>query len=125
MRLALKAQSNCRATAETVAFIRNPRTVFANQANISNGPQQVNDAILARNQVAGVEKPNSKPKELLEANDHRVVGGSQDAAGRWQSRGGIRGDNRQVLKAPKVSHIHRAMLGRVDIANNGGRFANG
>ncbi|WP_382155500.1 hypothetical protein [Hydrogenophaga sp. ANAO-22] len=43
MRLALKAQSQCRNTLETLANIKNPPVVFARQANISNGPQQVNN----------------------------------------------------------------------------------
>ena len=42
-RLAFKAQSQCRATAETLAVFKNPPTVFARQANIANGPQQVNN----------------------------------------------------------------------------------
>lgn len=43
MRLALKAQSQCRATLETLANIKNPPIVFAKQANIAAGPQQVNN----------------------------------------------------------------------------------
>lgn len=43
LRLALKAQGQCRATLETLAAIKNPPVVFARQANISNGPQQVNN----------------------------------------------------------------------------------
>jgi hypothetical protein len=43
MRLALKAQSQCRNTLETLANIKSPPVVFARQANISNGPQQVNN----------------------------------------------------------------------------------
>ena len=42
LRLALKAQGQCRATLETLAAIKNP-PVFARQANIANGPQQVNN----------------------------------------------------------------------------------
>ena len=46
MRLALKAQSQCRATHETLAQIKNPPGVaFVKQANIANGPQQVNNGI--------------------------------------------------------------------------------
>jgi hypothetical protein len=41
MRLALKAQGQCRATLETLAAIKNPPTVFARQANIAQGLQQV------------------------------------------------------------------------------------
>lgn len=43
MRMALKAQGQCRATLETLAAIKNPPVVFARQANISHGPQQVNN----------------------------------------------------------------------------------
>ena len=43
MRLALKAQGQCRATLETLAAIKNPPVVFARQANIRHGPQQVNN----------------------------------------------------------------------------------
>lgn len=40
MRLALKAQAQCRATLETLAAIKNPPVVFARQANINHGGQQ-------------------------------------------------------------------------------------
>jgi len=44
LRLALKAQSQARTTVETLAEIKNPRAVaFVRQANIANGPQQVNN----------------------------------------------------------------------------------
>ncbi len=43
MRLALKAQSQSRATVETLAAMKNPPVVFARQANIAHGPQQVNN----------------------------------------------------------------------------------
>ena len=47
MRLALKAQSQSRATVETLAAIKNPPVVFARQANINNGgQQQVNNGAL-------------------------------------------------------------------------------
>lgn len=46
MRLALKAQSQCRTTLETLAEIKNPRPVaFVRQANIAHGPQQVNNGM--------------------------------------------------------------------------------
>ena len=65
LRLALKAQSQCRATLETLAAIKNPPVVFAKQANISNGHQQVNNGIPPTH--AG--KNNFSPNELLEAHD--------------------------------------------------------
>ncbi len=45
MRMALRAQSQCRATLETLATINNPPIVYAKQANVTTGPQQVNNAI--------------------------------------------------------------------------------
>lgn len=40
LRMALKAQNQCRMTLETLATIKNPPVVFARQANINNGGQQ-------------------------------------------------------------------------------------
>lgn len=46
--LALKAQAQCRATLEALAEIKNPRPVLiAKQANVANGPQQVNNGVNA------------------------------------------------------------------------------
>lgn len=42
MRMGMKAQSQCRATLQALAEIKNP-PVFAKQANIAHGPQQVNN----------------------------------------------------------------------------------
>ena len=44
-RLAFKAQSQCARTLEALAKIKNPPIVYAKQANIANGPQQVNNSI--------------------------------------------------------------------------------
>lgn len=43
LRLALKAQAQCARTIEVLAAIKNPPVIFAKQANIANGPQQVNN----------------------------------------------------------------------------------
>jgi len=46
LRLALKAQSQCRATLETLAAVKNPQPVaFVRQANIAAGPQQINNSM--------------------------------------------------------------------------------
>ena len=61
MKLALRAQSQCRATLETLAVTKNPPVVVAKQANIANGPQQINN---------GVETPRTenekRQNQLLE-----------------------------------------------------------
>ena len=43
LRLAFKAQSQCRATLESLGALKNPPVVYARQANIAHGPQQVNN----------------------------------------------------------------------------------
>lgn len=43
LRMALRAQSQCRATLETLAAIKNPPIVYARQANVTTGPQQINN----------------------------------------------------------------------------------
>ena len=55
IRLALKAQSQCRATVESLAVIQQGPAIFARQANIANGPQQVNNA--APDQLITTLKP--------------------------------------------------------------------
>lgn len=52
MRLALKAQSQCARTIEVLAAIKNPPVVFAKQANISHGHQQVNNSNSLTNTLA-------------------------------------------------------------------------
>ena len=78
MRLALKAQSQCRATVETLGNLRNPPMVIARQANISHGPQQVNNGPFPR--AEGIE---STPNELLEqTNGERLdTGAASEAIG--------------------------------------------
>lgn len=53
MRLALKAQSQCRATLETLATIKAGPAIFSRQANIAHGPQQVNNGTLAKSERTG------------------------------------------------------------------------
>lgn len=69
LRLGLKAQAQCRATIETMAAIKNPPVVIAKQANIANGPQQVNNASSTRGPApTRAGNPESMPNGLLEAN---------------------------------------------------------
>lgn len=63
MRMALRAQSQCRSTLETLATIKNPPVVFAKQANISHGPQQVNNGTASPSHA---EKTINQQNELLE-----------------------------------------------------------
>ena len=57
MRLALRAQSQCRSTLEALSDIKNPPVVYARQANIAHGHQQVNNVVreieTQQNQLSG------------------------------------------------------------------------
>ena len=87
LRMALKAQNQCRMTLETLATIKNPPVVFARQANISNGPQQVNNGGSAPVRAdAHVPAPAGnrtiEQTELLEASfGQRLDTGAAGAAG--------------------------------------------
>ena len=77
MRLALKAQSQARATAETLALMKNPMP-YIRQANIAHGPQQVNNGT-----PTSAGKNQSPPNELLEHQHGNTLDiGAQAAAGR-------------------------------------------
>lgn len=65
MRLSLKAQSQCTRTAEVLAAIKNPPLLYAKQANIAHGHQQVNNSVSPH---AGKTK-NSQNELLSEANN--------------------------------------------------------
>jgi hypothetical protein len=60
LRLALKAQSQCRATLETLAAIKNPPVIYARQANVTTGPQQVNNGMVAPSRGREIESQQSK-----------------------------------------------------------------
>lgn len=67
IKVAMKAQAQCRATLETLAAIKNPPVVYARQANIAHGPQQVNNAANTRGRAPARGKKNQNaPNGLLE-----------------------------------------------------------
>lgn len=86
LKLALKAQAQCRATLETLVEVKRPRHVaFVKQANISNGPQQVNNGESFRNNNARAEENQSQQSKLLEDREHgctNLDAGATAAAGR-------------------------------------------
>lgn len=65
LKLALRAQNQCRMTLETLAAIKNPPVVFAKQANIAHGHQQVNNG--EGIPVARAGESGKPQTELLEA----------------------------------------------------------
>jgi hypothetical protein len=87
MRLALRAQGQCRATLETLATIKNP-PVFAKQANIAAGSQQVNNVGQVVNGTPARVRINEVAQtKLLEESIYgeRVDGVEASAAGEGDS----------------------------------------
>lgn len=81
LRLGMKAQTQCRATLETLSTIKNPPVVIARQANVTSGPQQVNNGVAREIET----KPNklleqSNGKWLDEGAASRASGGDQAMA---------------------------------------------
>jgi len=81
MKLAMRAQSQCRSTWEAIAEIKNPRQVaFVKQANMGHNVQ-VNNGSPSTLSPSRAEKPEITPNKVLEANDgERLDTGAQSAA---------------------------------------------
>ena len=82
LRMALKAQNQCRMTLETLATIKNPPAVFARQANIAHGPQQVNNGMMPAGEPrAGAGETEKPQNKVLEGqNGERLDLGAPGAA---------------------------------------------
>jgi hypothetical protein len=90
MRMALRAQSQCRTTLEALAAIKNPPVVYARQANVTTGPQQVNNGVLAPR----AREADSTTNELLEAThgerlDARATGAASGSGQKVETMGAI------------------------------------
>jgi len=91
IRMALKAQSQCRMTLETLATIKNPPVLFAKQANVTTGPQQINNGIM---EASRPRENEITPNKLLEANngerlDTRAQGAASGANSDLEAVGAI------------------------------------
>jgi hypothetical protein len=84
MRLALRAQNQSRATLESLSAVKNPPVVYAKQANIAHGPQQVNNSPSPATRRGENEKT---PNRLLETgNEQPLDTGTKDTAGAGHSQ---------------------------------------
>jgi O6-methylguanine-DNA--protein-cysteine methyltransferase len=67
LKLALRAQSQCRATWDTLATVKNPPMVgYVKQANIAQGPQQVNNAVAPAHAGPSALENETLQNELFE-----------------------------------------------------------
>ena len=68
--MALKAQNQCRLTLETLSAIKNPPVIYAKQANIANGPQQVNNGVATASHAG---ETGIQPNKQLETTNERPL----------------------------------------------------
>ncbi len=103
MRLALKAQSQCRTTLETLAEIKNPKAVaFVKQANIGENVQ-VNNASAANVSHERARENKKPPNELLELqHGARLDFGTPRTAVGADPHMGDRGKNRRARERQRV-----------------------
>jgi hypothetical protein len=105
LRLALKAQSQCRATLETLVAIKNPTPVaFVKQANIANGPQQVNNGAVSETVRAGARARD------IECTQTKLSGTANE----------LRPDTRTSALAG-AANPQVATVGKIDGAEDAGR----
>lgn len=83
LRLAFKAQAQCRSTLETLAEIKSPRhAIFVRQQNIANQQQVNNDVAAGTRTAAHGKSSNQSNNELLEAqHGERMDARAQGKAG--------------------------------------------
>ena len=77
MKLAFRAQNQCRMTLETLSNVKNPPVVYARQANITSGPQQVNNGL-----THATEKNITQNGLLEDSHVKRLDGRTQGKTGR-------------------------------------------
>ena len=82
LKLALRAQSQCRATWEALSIIKNPPVMgYVRQANIANGPQQVNNGV-PDDKPRAQENQNSQNELLEQKNGERMDIGTTGKTGK-------------------------------------------
>lgn len=84
LKLALRAQSQCRATWEALAAIKNPPMMgYVRQANIAHGHQQVNNGINPSKKTSRARENENLQNKLLEENHgERLDTGTTGTTGR-------------------------------------------
>ena len=73
LKLALKAQSQCRATLETLANIKNPPIVFAKQANIAHHQQINNQQVNHTAQSEQTSEPVQQAQSAIEQQPKQAI----------------------------------------------------
>ena len=83
LKLALRAQSQCRTSIEALAEVKNPPMVFAKQYNLAGGHQQINNGTREQDAPARAGGNEMSRAELLETDHEQRV---DPRAGRVRQR---------------------------------------
>lgn len=73
MRLALRAQNQCRATLETLGAIKNPPIIYAKQVNQTTGPQQINNGSNGAGAGTQVRESEIEQSQQSGGNGHELL----------------------------------------------------
>jgi hypothetical protein len=104
MTLALKAQAQSRATISALVDLKYPRqATFVRQANIANGPQQVNNG--------SIEQTDSHAKQLQTEQNKLLEGGYDTSTQRMDTRAAQTAE-RSYQAVEAVATVHRAQKPR-------------
>jgi hypothetical protein len=83
LKLALRAQSQCRSTLETLATVKNPPVMgYVRQANIAHGPQQVNNAPATTDGCPPPGEKSESAKQTIGGEGWRTAGPRNGVHGR-------------------------------------------
>jgi hypothetical protein len=103
MRLALKAQSQCRSTIEAIAEMKNPKPIaFVKQANIAAGNQQVNNGADFTIRAGARAQENEIPQnKLLTDTQYETldIGGTRATSGTNPAMEAVEAINRAADKS--------------------------
>jgi hypothetical protein len=108
MRMGMKAQSQCRATLQALADLKNP-PVFAKQANIANGPQQVNNGVMSG--PKGDQAPVAPARGEVGNRQTRLLEGAQHG-GKVLDAGAASATKRSNPEMEAMGAIHRPKISR-------------
>lgn len=128
LRLAMKAQSQCRATLETLAEIKNPLAgAYVRQANVAQGHQQVNNAPPLAEGSQARENETTLNKLLEATHGERMdTGTAQKTIPAYPPVAAMDAINRPKVKGGKRGSGAKRIQGRnADNVAQGGKSAKG
>ena len=111
LRYGMKAQAQCRATLETLATMKNPPAVYARQANVTTGPQQINNgAVVAAAPGRDTDElhPNGGAPALASPADPAMATlGARDRPAHGARQGDVVAQRLEGKRASGAAQLHQ------------------